>query len=58
MPISQRKYGATDITGNYAELARSLGCYGERVNDPGEIVTALKRGSQPQRPASRYCLSL
>ena len=44
MPISQRKYGATDITGNYAELARSLGCYGERVNDPGEIVTALKRG--------------
>ena len=44
MPISQRKYGATDITGNYAELARSLGCYGERVNDPGEIVAALKRG--------------
>jgi thiamine pyrophosphate-dependent acetolactate synthase large subunit-like protein len=44
MPISQKKYGATDITGNYADLARSLGCYGERVSDPGEIVAALKRG--------------
>jgi thiamine pyrophosphate-dependent acetolactate synthase large subunit-like protein len=44
MPVSQSKYGATDITGNYAEMARAFGCYGERVTEPGEIVDALKRG--------------
>jgi acetolactate synthase-1/2/3 large subunit len=44
MPVSQAKYGATDITGNYADLATALGCYGERVDDPAEITAALKRG--------------
>jgi thiamine pyrophosphate-dependent acetolactate synthase large subunit-like protein len=54
MPVSQAKYGATDITGNYADMAASLGCYGERVADPGEIVAALKRGiaaTEEGRPA-------
>jgi acetolactate synthase-1/2/3 large subunit len=44
MKVSQAKYGATDISGNYADMARSFGCYGERITDPGEIVAALKRG--------------
>jgi acetolactate synthase-1/2/3 large subunit len=44
MPISQAKYGATDISGHYADLATALGCYGERITDPGDIVEALKRG--------------
>jgi thiamine pyrophosphate-dependent acetolactate synthase large subunit-like protein len=44
MPVSQAKYGATDITGNYADLAASLGCYSERITSPGEIAAALKRG--------------
>lgn len=54
MPVSQAKYGATDITGNYADLATSLGCYGERITDPNEIVAALKRGiaaTEEGRPA-------
>jgi thiamine pyrophosphate-dependent acetolactate synthase large subunit-like protein len=44
MPVSQTKYGATDISGNYADMARAFGCYAERITDPGEIVAALKRG--------------
>jgi thiamine pyrophosphate-dependent acetolactate synthase large subunit-like protein len=44
MQVSQAKYGSTDISGNYADMARSLGCYGERITDPGDIVAALKRG--------------
>ena len=44
MPISQAKYGSTDISGNYADMAKAFGGYGERVTDPGEIVAALKRG--------------
>jgi thiamine pyrophosphate-dependent acetolactate synthase large subunit-like protein len=53
MPVSQAKYGTTDITGNYADLATSLGCYGERIADPAEITAALKRGiaaTQEGRP--------
>lgn len=46
MPVSQAKYGSTDITGNYADMAKAFGCYGERVTDPGEIVGALQRGIQ------------
>jgi thiamine pyrophosphate-dependent acetolactate synthase large subunit-like protein len=44
MQVSQAKYGSTDISGNYADMARSFGCYGERITDPGDIVAALKRG--------------
>jgi thiamine pyrophosphate-dependent acetolactate synthase large subunit-like protein len=44
MPVSQAKYGSTDISGDYAAMARAFGGYGERVTDPNEIVAALKRG--------------
>ncbi len=49
MPVSQEKYGSTDISGHYANMALALGCYGERVVDPNEIVTALKRGIEATR---------
>jgi acetolactate synthase I/II/III large subunit len=44
MGVSTEKYRATDISGNYAELAKALGGYGERVTEPGEIVPAIRRG--------------
>ena len=44
MPTSQAKYGATDISGNYAMMAEAFGGYGERVESPDEIIPALKRG--------------
>jgi acetolactate synthase-1/2/3 large subunit len=43
MPVATEKYRATDITGDYATFARSLGCHGERVTEASEIVPALKR---------------
>lgn len=43
MPVATDKYRATDISGNYAEFAKSLGCHGERVTQASEIVPALKR---------------
>jgi len=43
MPVATEKYRATDITGDYAAFARSLGCHGERVTEASEIVPALKR---------------
>ena len=44
MPISTEKYRSTDISGDYADMARAFGGYGERVTDPGEIRLALQRG--------------
>ena len=44
MPISTKKYGATDISGDYAAMARAFGGHGERVTSPAEIVPAIKRG--------------
>ena len=44
MQVAQEKYGSTDISGNYADMARAFGGYGERVTDPGDIRAAIDRG--------------
>ncbi len=44
MPVSTEKFGSTDISGDYAAMARAFGAYGERVTDPGEIQAAIARG--------------
>jgi acetolactate synthase-1/2/3 large subunit len=49
MPVSTEKFRSTDISGNYAEFAKALGCYGERVTAPAEIVPAIKRGIEQTR---------
>jgi acetolactate synthase-1/2/3 large subunit len=54
MKASDEKYNTTDISGNYADFAKALGGYGERVTEPGEIIPAIKRGiaaTQAGRPA-------
>ena len=43
MEAATARYDATDITGNYSEMARAFGGYGERVADPGDIVPAIER---------------
>lgn len=44
MAVSKEKYQSTDISGNYADFARALGGYGERVTEPGQIAHALVNG--------------
>jgi thiamine pyrophosphate-dependent acetolactate synthase large subunit-like protein len=43
MQASHARYGTMNILGNYADLAKSLGGWSERVEEPGQIVPALKR---------------
>jgi acetolactate synthase-1/2/3 large subunit len=43
MKTATEKYRSTDISGHYAEFARALGGWGERVTEPDEIVPAIKR---------------
>jgi acetolactate synthase-1/2/3 large subunit len=54
MRTATEKYRSTDISGHYADVARALGGYGERVTEPGEIVPAIRRAveqTQQGRPA-------
>jgi thiamine pyrophosphate-dependent acetolactate synthase large subunit-like protein len=43
MQTATAKYRSTDISGNYAEFAKALGGYGERVQQPDDIVPAIRR---------------
>ena len=44
MPISTQKYASTDISGDYAAMARAFGGHGERIEKPDDIVPAIRRG--------------
>jgi thiamine pyrophosphate-dependent acetolactate synthase large subunit-like protein len=44
MPVSTERYRATDISGDYAAMARAFGAYGERITEPAEIIPAIRRG--------------
>jgi acetolactate synthase I/II/III large subunit len=43
MHASHERYGTMNILGNYADLARSLGGWSERVEEPNQIAPALQR---------------
>jgi acetolactate synthase-1/2/3 large subunit len=49
MKVATEKYRSTDISGNYADFARALGGWGERVTEPGQIVPAIKRAVEQTR---------
>src|SRR5262249_36638485 len=43
MAVATEKYRSTDISGDYAAMARTFGGDGEGVTEPGEVVPAIKR---------------
>jgi len=43
MQASHERYGTMNILGNYADLAKSLGGWSERVEEPNQMVSALQR---------------
>jgi len=56
MPISTEKYRSTDISGDYAAMARAFGGYGERVTKTGRHHPRHPaRQSKRPRKASRCC---
>ncbi len=53
-PVATERFGFTNLYGNYADLSKALGGYGERVESPGDIVPALGRAQEAMasgRPA-------
>ena len=60
MQASTQKYRSTDIFGNYADMAKAFGGYGERVTQPMEIIPAIKRAIQKTgegTPALLECIT-
>ena len=54
MAVSRAKYHSTDISGNYADWAKALGGYAERVTDADQVMHALQQGiaaTKEGRPA-------
>jgi acetolactate synthase-1/2/3 large subunit len=49
MKLSHEKYRTCDISGNYADFARAMGGYGERVTEPDQIVHAIVNGVRATR---------
>jgi thiamine pyrophosphate-dependent acetolactate synthase large subunit-like protein len=56
MKVATEKYRSTDISGNYADMARAFGGWGERVTAPGEIVPAIKRAIAKTREGTPVLL--
>jgi thiamine pyrophosphate-dependent acetolactate synthase large subunit-like protein len=53
-PVALERFGFTELYGKYSEVAKALGGYGERVEDPGQIVPAIGRAREAMatgRPA-------
>ncbi len=49
MQVSRARFRSTDISGNYADRARSLGGFGLRVTQPSQIVPALRAGIEAMK---------
>jgi len=46
MKLSHERYGVADLGGNYADMARAMGGWAERVEDPEDVGPAILRGKQ------------
>jgi acetolactate synthase-1/2/3 large subunit len=46
MKLSHEKHKARDLGGRYADLAKDLGAWSERVADPGDIASAILRAKR------------
>ena len=55
MKLSHERFRARDIGGNYANLARELGGWSERVEDPDDVAGAILRARR-QTEEGRACL--
>jgi thiamine pyrophosphate-dependent acetolactate synthase large subunit-like protein len=54
IPKACERFGTKRLSGNYSEVARGLGAHSERIERPGQITAALRRGiaaTREGRPA-------
>ena len=60
LPIATQKYGTRYLTGDYARVAEGLGAYVEKIDQPSDIVPAVRRAQEVTaggRPAVLECIT-
>ena len=58
MPYATEHWGSNALGGEYAEVARGLGAYSEKVTDPGEVAGAIQRGLAANREGKPALLEM
>ena len=58
MPYATERWNSNALGGEYAEVARGLGAYGEKVSDPGEIAPAIQRALAANREGQPALLEM
>jgi thiamine pyrophosphate-dependent acetolactate synthase large subunit-like protein len=58
MPTASEKYSSNRLSGDYAAVAKGLGAYAERVENPGDVVEAIKRGVQATKDGQPVVLEM
>ncbi len=48
-PVANERYQTKKLSGNFAEVARALGAYSERIDTPKDIVPAIQRAQEVTR---------
>ena len=43
-PAANKIYGTGSMSGNYADVAEALGLYALRVEEPDDVIPAIKKG--------------
>jgi acetolactate synthase-1/2/3 large subunit len=56
MPIAHERYQSRDLGGNYADMGRAMGGYGERVEKPSDIIPAFQRAIRANQEENRPAL--
>lgn len=49
MPAASERYGANLLSGEYARVAAALGAHAERVDQPGDVRSAIERALEATR---------
>ncbi|MCH8870942.1 MAG: hypothetical protein IIC85_14605 [Chloroflexi bacterium] len=47
--VATQLYGTKTTGGDFVKMAEAMGCYGKRVDWPGEIIAAIKRSAEVAR---------
>ena len=45
-PTARERFGATEMTGDYAKIAEGLGAVGITVTDPSDVAPSLMKAQQ------------
>ena len=49
LPVATEKYGTRFLSGDYVKVTEGLGAWSERVEQPSELIPAIKRAEQVTR---------